>query len=90
MFEDQLVKKTPPVLNRKMLQPRLDPGGEYALRAYDRAPRGIMAARRLIKCGCCDQSVEIYHCEESIEINGVNGSIENWRELLLPLLGIKS
>lgn len=83
-----MVKKTPPILNRKMLQPH--PGGEYALRVYDRAPHRYLAARRLVKCGCCDQSVEIYHCEESLEINGVNGSIQNWRELLLPLLGIKS
>ena len=81
-----MVKKTPPVLNRKMNQRRAD--GESALRVYDRAPHRYTAARRLVKCGCCDQSVKIYHCEDSLEINGVNGSIENWREVLLPLLGI--
>lgn len=79
-----MVKQTPPVLNRKMLQQRDD--GVHALRVYDRAPRGKMAARRLIKCGDCDGAVEIYYDEDSIEINGVNGSIQNWREVLLPLL----
>lgn len=26
---------------------------------------------------------------EGVEVNGVMGSVENWREILLPLLGIK-
>jgi hypothetical protein len=47
-------------------------------------------ARRLIKCGDCDESVEIYHDDTTLEINGVIGSIQNWREALLPLLGVKS
>jgi hypothetical protein len=33
--------------------------------------------------------VEIYYNTDGLEINGVNGSLENWREILLPLLGIK-
>jgi hypothetical protein len=33
--------------------------------------------------------VEIYYDTDGLEINGVNGSLENWREVLLPLLGIK-
>ena len=83
-----MVKKTPPVLNRKMNQRRDD--GEAALRVYDRAATQRKMARRLIKCGCCDQSVEISHDETTVEINGVYGSIQNWREALLPLLGVKS
>jgi hypothetical protein len=33
--------------------------------------------------------VEIYYDPEDLEINGVYGSMENWREILLPLLGMK-
>jgi hypothetical protein len=43
----------------------------------------------LLRCGCCNRSVEIYYDPEGLEINGVNGSVENWREILLPLLGKK-
>jgi hypothetical protein len=30
--------------------------------------------------------VEIFYSEDGLEINGVNGAIEDWREILLPLL----
>jgi hypothetical protein len=33
--------------------------------------------------------VQIYYDPEALEINGVHGSIENWREILLPLLGMR-
>ena len=46
-------------------------------------------ASYLLKCGCCDEKLEIYYDEEGLEINGVNGSIEDWREILLPLLRIE-
>jgi hypothetical protein len=42
----------------------------------------------LLRCGCCDQKVEIYYDAEDLEINGVHGSLENWREILLPLLRV--
>jgi hypothetical protein len=45
--------------------------------------------RYLIKCGCCDEQVEIYYDAQTLEINGVMASIENWREVLLPLLNPK-
>ena len=40
----------------------------------------------LLKCGCCDKKVEIYYDNDGLEINGVNGTIEDWREITLPLL----
>ena len=46
----------------------------------------IKSAKLKLTCGCCKEKVTIYHDESGIEINGVNGSIENWREILLPLL----
>ena len=45
-----------------------------------------------IKCGCCSESVVIYYDNSSrddLEINGVNGTINQWRKVLLPLLHIK-
>lgn len=70
--------------NRKLAQSRSD--GSWDLRIFHRAARDKKSPRYLVKCGCCDQSVEIYYDEGALEINGVNGSIENWREILLPLL----
>jgi len=46
--------------------------------------------RYLLKCGCCEEKLEIYYDDEGLEINGVNGSIDDWREILLPLLNIKT
>jgi len=43
----------------------------------------------LFKCGCCDEKLEVYYGGDSLEINGVMGSVENWRTLLLPLLRMK-
>jgi hypothetical protein len=51
--------------------------------------RGKVSARYKVKCGCCNEFVEISYDETGLEINGVNGSIENWREILLPLLKIR-
>ncbi len=45
--------------------------------------------RYLLKCGCCKQQLEICYSGEDLEINGVAGSIENWREILLPLLKMR-
>ena len=56
------------------------------------------ADRVLIRCGCCPQALEIslfgidienlIH-EGSLEINGVMGTIDQWKQVLLPLLGMK-
>ncbi|MBI5418119.1 hypothetical protein HZA55_09280 [Candidatus Poribacteria bacterium] len=42
-----------------------------------------------LKCGCCEEKLKIYYDEEGLEINGVNGSIEDWRKIFLPLLRIE-
>jgi len=70
--------------NQRMAQRREDDNWE--LRIFQRATQGNKSPRYLIKCGCCDEKVEIYYDEESLEINGVLGSLENWRQILLPLL----
>jgi polyferredoxin len=80
---------------RKMAvsQPEPEPDGTCAIRMSHRAQRqlcqGHISPRYLLRCGCCNRSVEIYYDPEGLEINGVNGSVENWREILLPLLGMK-
>ncbi len=53
-----------------------------------RRGRKVLCQRYLVKCGCCDEKIEIFYDSESLEINGVQGSLENWREILLPLLGL--
>jgi hypothetical protein len=34
--------------------------------------------------------VEIFYSEDGLEINGVNGAVEDWREIMLPLLLIEN
>lgn len=62
------------------------PEGGFALRVFHKQAQGKKMPRFLIKCGCCDERLEIYYAEDSLEINGVMGSISNWREVLVPLL----
>lgn len=65
-----------------------DKTGNFIPRVYHKTSRGKFDPRYLIKCGCCDESVEIYYSDNSLEINGVNASIEQWEKILLPLLNI--
>ena len=60
--------------------------GNWVPRVYHRTSRGRKGPRYLIKCGCCEESLEIYYGEGSLEIGGVNASLEDWRKILLPLL----
>lgn len=71
-------------MNRKLAQTR--PEGYFAVRAYHRKGRGNKGPRFLFECGCCDNKFEVYYGDDSLEIAGVFGSLDNWRELLLPLL----
>lgn len=64
-------------------------GGTYELRVTYRGQRRKLLPRCRVKCGCCDQSVDIYYGDGGLEIGGVDGSIANWREVLLPLLDIQ-
>src|SRR3982074_3529985 len=66
--------------------------GYPAPRVYRRKGRGKQSARLLIKCGDCDQKFKIYYGPEGedLEIAGVLASVENGREILLPLLQKRS
>jgi hypothetical protein len=80
-------------IQRRMAVLRPEPEGVSAIRVSHRAERKRgqehISPRYLLRCGCCDRAVEIYYNTDGLEINGVNGSVENWREILLPLLGSK-
>jgi hypothetical protein len=73
--------------NKKRAQVRKD--GHFDIRVHHRKQQGKNMPRYLLKCGCCDHTVEIYYGGGTLEINGVHGSVENWREILLPLLESK-
>ena len=76
-------------------------GGPAPLRitvTETRPPRGKGQPTRSpsirVKCGCCPESVVIFHAtepadnphNETLEINGVIGSLSQWRKILAPLL----
>ena len=63
--------------------------GQPQIRVYHKKGRRKTSPRYLLKCGCCDQKLEIHYGEDGLEIGGVNGVVEDWREILLPLLMVK-
>jgi hypothetical protein len=75
-----------PAPKRLTFQKRAD--GYNELRVWSLPASKRKSPRLRIKCGCCDEQVVIYHDRDGkdLEINGVIGSVENWREILLPLL----
>jgi len=62
--------------------------GQPEIRIYHKKGYGKKSPRYLLKCGCCDEKLEIYYDKTGLEINSVYGSIEDWRDILLPLLNI--
>jgi len=65
------------------------PGGYFDIRVFHRSRKGKKDPRFLFKCGCCQEKLEVYYGGDSLEINGIMGSVENWRQLLLPLLNVR-
>ena len=65
-------------------------------KARQRGVRTRTAPIVRVKCGCCPQAVEICHDEQptgnthhdTLEVSGVSGTIHQWRQVLLPLLGM--
>ena len=73
-------------MNRKFARTRNN--GYFDIRVFHRSRKAKKDPRFLFKCGCCEGQIEVYYGGDSLEINGVMGSVENWRELLLPLLNM--
>jgi hypothetical protein len=75
----------PVPLQRRLAVRRPEPEGACAIRVSHRAERkrstGSISPRYLLRCGCCEGKVEIYYDDDELEINGVIGSLENWREI---------
>lgn len=71
---------------------------ELPLRVTHRKGNKKKAPSIRAKCPCCAEAVVIFHESrptgnpqmDSMEINGVHASVAQWRELLLPILGIGS
>ena len=64
--------------------------GYNEIRVYFRKGKpGGMAPVHTLKCGCCQEKLEIFLGNNGLEIGGVQASIESWRKVLLPLLEIK-
>ena len=71
-------------LNQKMC---VDDGqGGWRLRAYHRKAANKKTARLRIKCGCCNETVDLFYDQDGLEINGVHASLVEWKKILLPLL----
>ena len=60
--------------------------GQPQIRLRHRKAKGKKSASYVLRCGCCDERLEIHYADDGLEIGGVNGALEDWREILLPLL----
>jgi hypothetical protein len=63
--------------------------GQPEIRVYHKKAKGKRSPRYLLKCGCCREKLEIHYAADGLEIGGVNGALEDWREILVPLLLIE-
>jgi len=69
----------------------------HHLQVTRRKGKGKQDPRIRVKCSCCNQAVEIYHPNnptgkpglDTLAINGVLGTVDQWRQVLLPLLGME-
>ena len=77
------------ILKRKNKIYNTERFGQPEIRVYHKKGSSKKSSRYLLKCGCCNEKLEIYYDKIGLEINGVNGSIEDWQEILLPLLHVE-
>ena len=63
--------------------------GQPQIRLRHRQGKGVKSPSYVLRCGCCDEKVEIFYSDDGLELGGVNGALEDWREILLPLLLIE-
>lgn len=73
-------------------------GASHPLRITRRKGKSDSRGKKLpsirVKCGCCDEAVVICFDDEAtgdptrdtLEINGVIGTVEQWKNVLEPLL----
>jgi hypothetical protein len=58
----------------------------WLLRISERSMNKGLGRRLIVKCGDCDNKVEIYELMDCIEINGVCASLHEWERVLGPML----
>jgi hypothetical protein len=63
--------------------------GQPQIRVRHRRGGGVRSPSYVLRCGCCSQKLEIFYSDDGLEMGGVNGAIEDWWEILLPLLRIE-
>jgi len=63
--------------------------GQPQIRLRHRKAIGLKSPSYVLRCGCCDQELAIFYADDGLEIGGVNGTLEDWREILLPVLLIE-
>lgn len=60
------------------------------VKAFHKQGKGKKSPRFLVKCRCgCKNKLEIYYDDYGLEIAGVDGSLEEWRDILLSILKAK-
>ncbi|MGA2542159.1 MAG: hypothetical protein ABSG78_11450 [Verrucomicrobiota bacterium] len=60
--------------------------GQPQIRLRHRKGVGLKSPSYVLRCGCCDKKLEIFYSDDGLEIGGINGALEDWREILLPVL----
>jgi hypothetical protein len=63
--------------------------GQPQIRLRHRKGIGVQSPSYVLRCGCCDQNLEIFYSDDGLEIGGINGALQDWREILLPVLLIE-
>jgi hypothetical protein len=63
--------------------------GQPQIRLRHRKGSGVKCPSYVLRCGCCDKKLDIFYSDGGLEIGGVNGDLEDWREILLPVLLIE-
>jgi hypothetical protein len=63
--------------------------GQPEIRVRHKPGTGKKSPYYALRCGIRSESLRICSADDSLEIGGVNGAIEDWREILLPLLLIE-
>lgn len=55
-------------------------------RLYYSKGKGKRNPRYKVKCGCCDETFDVYYDEDTLEINGVLATKRYWKEFFDTLL----
>jgi hypothetical protein len=59
----------------------------YDLKIKYKKGSSIKSPSAAVKCGCgCGNTIEIFYNKEGLEIAGIDGSLKDWKKLLMPLL----